>query len=52
MEEFIENFNKFRNFLNDEATEHTFNALVGDCGTQVLAIVRDKFNKLGLNDAF
>lgn len=52
MEEFIQNFNEFREFLNAPITEHTMKTLVGNQGKQVLDLIKKKFNELGLNDAF
>lgn len=52
MEEFIENFSEFRYFLNSLATEHMISKMVGEQGKQVLNIIKDKFDKLGLNNSF
>lgn len=52
MEEFIENFNEFREFINAPITDYTFKTLIGEQGKQALDLVKKKFDELGLNDAF
>lgn len=52
MEEFIENFNEFKEFLNAPVTEYTIKTLVGKQGTQALELIKKRFDELGLNDAF
>ena len=52
MEEFIENFNEFREFLNSPLTEQMMKTLVGKQGSTVLKLIKDKFDELGLNNAF
>lgn len=52
MEEFVQNFNEFKEFLNAPVTEYTIKTLVGKQGEQVLEIIKKKFDELGLNDAF
>lgn len=52
MEEFISNFNEFKDFLNSKATEHLITSLVGENGKITLNVIKDKFEELGLNNAF
>ena len=52
MDEFIENFNEFREFLNSQLTEHMVKTLVDKDASAVLKLIKDKFQELGLNDAF
>lgn len=52
MEEFVKNFNEFKDFLNSKTTEHTLTSLVGEHGKMVLTVIKDKFNELGLNNSF
>lgn len=52
MEEFVEKFEQFREFLNSDATMHMVDSMLGERGSGVLKIIRDKFDELGLNDAF
>lgn len=51
MEEFIKNFQEFRQFLNAPITEYTFKTLLND-GDKALKVIKDKFNELGLNNNF
>lgn len=52
MDEFIENFKEFRQFLNAESTEWMFSKMLGKDAESVLKVIKDRFNELGLNDAF
>lgn len=52
MEEFIKNFNEFKEFLNSPVTEYTIKTLAGKDAETVLKVIRDKFDELGLNEAF
>lgn len=52
MDEFIEKFKQFRDFLNDESTEFIYFKGLGKNGVSALKKIKDAFNELGLNDAF
>ena len=52
MDEFIQSFNEFKEFLNAPVTQHTIKALLGERGEQALVVVKEKFDELGLNNAF
>lgn len=52
MEEFINNFNTFKDFLNDKTTHTLIEDNFGKNGITVLNIIQDRFNDLNLNDAF
>lgn len=48
MNEFIENFNEFREFLNNFELDTPLTLTSGD----VLYLIQNKFEELGLNEAF
>ena len=48
MDEFIENFNKFRKFLINFELDTPLTLTPGD----VLQLIQDKFEELGLNETF
>jgi len=52
MEEFIDKFSEFKEFLNSPVTEHMMKTLAGKESGMVLKIIKDKFNELGLNESF
>lgn len=52
MDEFIEKFEKFRDFLNSKSTEHNYYMLFGKDAEAVLKDIRNKFDELGLNNVF
>ena len=48
MDKFVENFNKFREFLNNFELDTPLTLTPGD----VLQLIQDKFEELELNEAF
>lgn len=52
MEEFIQNFNAFKEFLNAPSTQYAHKSLLGERGEQALVVIKEKFDELGLNNAF
>lgn len=52
MEEFVENFNEFKEFLNAPNTQHTIKIMIGPQGEQALDLIKKRFHELGLNEAF
>lgn len=52
MEEFTENFEKFKDFLNSKATEKMIQASLGENAKIALNIIKERFDELGLNNSF
>ena len=52
MNEFVEKFNEFRDFLNSKVTEHLIATMVGENGKSTLNLIKSKFDELGLNNCF
>lgn len=49
--EFMQNFEEFKEFLNSPVTQYTMKTLVGRQGEQVLELIKKRFDELGLNNA-
>ena len=52
MDEFISNFNKFKDFLYSDTTQIVVTDMCGINGESVLKLIKQNFEDLNLNNSF